>query len=54
LTSGRWPVVKIIDESISQHDEKHVIPHLVWEKDRKKRRSNKYGSVGTQYGRLVP
>jgi hypothetical protein len=26
LTSGRWPVVKIITESLSQHDEKHVVP----------------------------
>jgi hypothetical protein len=26
LTSGRRPVVKIIDESLSQHDEKHVVP----------------------------
>jgi hypothetical protein len=24
LTSGRWPVVKTIAESLSQHDEKHV------------------------------
>jgi hypothetical protein len=26
LTSGRRPIVKIIAESLSQHDEKHVIP----------------------------
>jgi hypothetical protein len=26
LTSGRQPVVKIIAESLSQHDEKHVVP----------------------------
>jgi hypothetical protein len=26
LTSGRRPVVKIIAESLSQHDEKHVVP----------------------------
>jgi hypothetical protein len=26
LTSGRRPVVKIIAESLSQHDEKHVEP----------------------------
>jgi hypothetical protein len=26
LTSGRRPVVKIISESLSQHDEKHVVP----------------------------
>jgi hypothetical protein len=26
LTSGRRPVVKIIAESLSQHDEKYVIP----------------------------
>jgi hypothetical protein len=26
LTSDRRPVVKIIAESLSQHDEKHVIP----------------------------
>jgi hypothetical protein len=25
LTSGRWPVVKII-VNLSQHDEKHVVP----------------------------
>jgi hypothetical protein len=24
--SGRWPVVKIIAESLSQRDEKHVVP----------------------------
>jgi hypothetical protein len=30
LTSGRRPVVKIIAESLSQHDEKHVLlPQLV-------------------------
>jgi hypothetical protein len=26
LTSGRRPVVKIIAKSLSQHDEKHVVP----------------------------
>jgi hypothetical protein len=26
LTSSRRPVVKIIVESLSQHDEKHVVP----------------------------
>jgi hypothetical protein len=26
LTSGRRSVVKIIAESLSQHDEKHVVP----------------------------
>jgi hypothetical protein len=26
LTSGRRPVVKIIAESLSQHDEKYVVP----------------------------
>jgi hypothetical protein len=26
LTSGRRPVVKIIAESLSQHDKKHVVP----------------------------
>jgi hypothetical protein len=26
LTSGRWPVVKIIAESLSQYDENHVVP----------------------------
>jgi hypothetical protein len=26
LTSGRRPVVKIIAESLSQNDEKHVVP----------------------------
>jgi hypothetical protein len=26
LTSGRRPVVKIIAESLSQHDENHVVP----------------------------
>jgi hypothetical protein len=26
LTSGRRPVVKIIAESLSQHDGKHVVP----------------------------
>jgi hypothetical protein len=26
LTSGRRPVVKIIAETLSQHDEKHVVP----------------------------
>jgi hypothetical protein len=26
LTSGRRPVIKIIAESLSQHDEKHVVP----------------------------
>jgi hypothetical protein len=26
MTSGRRPVVKIIAESLSQHDEKHVVP----------------------------
>jgi hypothetical protein len=26
LTSGRRPVVKINAESLSQHDEKHVVP----------------------------
>jgi hypothetical protein len=26
LTSGRRPLVKIIAESLSQHDEKHVVP----------------------------
>jgi hypothetical protein len=26
LTSGRRPVVKLIVESLSQHDEKHVVP----------------------------
>jgi hypothetical protein len=26
LTSGRRPVVKITAESLSQHDEKHVVP----------------------------
>jgi hypothetical protein len=25
LTSGRRPVVKVIAESLSQHDEKHVV-----------------------------
>jgi hypothetical protein len=25
-TSGRWPVIKTIAESLSQHDEKHVVP----------------------------
>jgi hypothetical protein len=25
LTSGRQPIVKIIAESLSQHDEKHVV-----------------------------
>jgi hypothetical protein len=29
LTSGRPPVVKIIAESLSQHDEKHVVPTLL-------------------------
>jgi hypothetical protein len=29
LTSGRRPVVKIIAESLSQHDEKHVVPTLL-------------------------
>jgi hypothetical protein len=27
--SGRQPVVKIIAESLSQHDEKHVVPILL-------------------------
>jgi hypothetical protein len=26
LTSGRRPVVKIMGESLSHHDEKHVVP----------------------------
>jgi hypothetical protein len=26
LTSGKRPVVKIVAESLSQHDEKHVVP----------------------------
>jgi hypothetical protein len=26
LTSGRQPVIKINAESLSQHDEKHVVP----------------------------
>jgi hypothetical protein len=26
LTSGRRPIVKIIGESLSQHEEKHVVP----------------------------
>jgi hypothetical protein len=26
LTSGRRPVVKIVAESLSQHDERHVVP----------------------------
>jgi hypothetical protein len=26
LTSGRRPVVKIIAESLSQHDKEHVVP----------------------------
>jgi hypothetical protein len=26
MTSGRRPVVKIIAESLSQHDENHVVP----------------------------
>jgi hypothetical protein len=29
LTSGRRPVVKTIAKSLSQHDEKHVVPYLV-------------------------
>jgi hypothetical protein len=40
LTSGRRPVVKIIAESLSQHDEKHVVPTtLSVEKGRKKKTS---------------
>jgi hypothetical protein len=39
LTSGRRPVVKIIAESLSQHDEKHVLRrHLVWERVGRRRR----------------
>jgi hypothetical protein len=42
LTSGRRPVVKIIAESLSQHDEKHVVPTpLSVGKGRKKKRSKK-------------
>jgi hypothetical protein len=26
LTAGRWPIVKIIAESLSQHDKKHFVP----------------------------
>jgi hypothetical protein len=29
LTSGRRPVIKTIAESLSQHDEKHVVPTLL-------------------------
>jgi hypothetical protein len=39
LTSGRRPVVKLHAESLSQHDEKHVVPTPLNEiKVRKKRR----------------
>jgi hypothetical protein len=38
LTSGRRPVEKIIAESLSQHDEKHVVPTpLIVGKGRKKK-----------------
>jgi hypothetical protein len=40
LTSGRRPVVKIIAESLPQHDEKHVVPTpLSVGKGRKKKTS---------------
>jgi hypothetical protein len=26
MVDVKWPVVKIIAESLSQHDEKHVVP----------------------------
>jgi hypothetical protein len=39
LTSTPFPrrvdVVKIITESLSQHDEKHGVPTLQWDKDRR-------------------
>jgi hypothetical protein len=36
LTSGRRRIVKIIAESLSQHDEKHVVPtSLSVEKEKK-------------------
>jgi hypothetical protein len=34
-TAGR----KIVTESLTQHDEKHVVPTPVWDKGRKKRRN---------------
>jgi hypothetical protein len=39
LTSGRRPVEKIIAESLSQYDEKHVVPTdpTWWDKGRKKK-----------------
>jgi hypothetical protein len=40
LTSGRRPFVKIIAESLSQHDEKHVVPTpLSVGKGRKKKKN---------------
>jgi hypothetical protein len=41
LTSGRRPVVKIIAESLSQLDEKHVVP-TVPVKGRKKKKYNRW------------
>jgi hypothetical protein len=44
LTTGRRPVVKIIAESISQHDEKHVVPTLL-SRIRVGRRSKLWGTL---------
>jgi hypothetical protein len=38
LTSGRRPVVKIIAEPLSQHNEKHVVPTHLRVESRKKNR----------------
>jgi hypothetical protein len=50
LTSGMRPVVKITAESLSQHDEKHVVPTpLSVGKSRKKKKGTKI-----RVERLVP
>jgi hypothetical protein len=44
FTSGRRPVVKIIAESLSQHDEKYVYrPRLVWESVGRRNTANMTG-----------
>jgi hypothetical protein len=55
LTSGRRPVVKIIAESLSQHDEKHVVPTpLRGDKGRrKKNKANTFSQKNIRFGLFV-
>jgi hypothetical protein len=48
--SGRWPVVKIIAESLSQHDEKHVLPTPLCVGKGRKKKTN----IKCQDGSVLP